>query len=89
MPRVVYPPEFDRDCAPLGGVSAVNRVLGPLEDSLLKNPGAFGLLEVDSGIYYGHLKAAQGLPELMISFWVDGDGDVVMGAVKARKRSPF
>jgi hypothetical protein len=83
MPRrIIYRPEFDADCASLGGIPAVQNVIAPLVQSLEDgDPNAFGLLDTNRGIRWARLKAIGNMPSLAVTFRVDQDDDVEMISV--------
>jgi hypothetical protein len=87
--RIIYHPDFDIDANRLGGIAAVQRVISPLIAALEQNPFIFGLLDVNSGIRWAALRAAEGMPRLLVTFIVDEDDDVIMQSVVSRDARPF
>lgn len=84
MPRrIIYRPEFDADCAALGGIPAVQKVIAPLIESLIDGPISWGLLDLGTGIRFGRLKGVGAMPALTVTFRIDDDDDVEMLSVSA------
>jgi hypothetical protein len=84
--RIIYYPDFDADATQLGSIAGVQRVIAPLVDALERSPSldGFSLLDVTTGLRYAHIRAAEGIPPLIIAFEVDEDDDVIMRSVDRR-----
>lgn len=84
MRRVIYTPAFDGDTIRLGGIARVQQVIDPLVDAVQRNPEAFSLLDVQTGIRYAVTRKIETMPALIITFTIDDDGDIIMLSVEAR-----
>jgi hypothetical protein len=83
--RIIYHPNFDADAIALGGIAAVQRVIAPLIAALEQDPHIFGLLDIASGLRWAALRAAEGMPRLLVTFIVDEDEDVILMSIGARR----
>lgn len=84
MHRVYYHPNFNADAVRLGGIALIQRIISPIIEILERNPYEFGLLSTDSGIRYAIIRASRDTPELLITFIIDADDDVMMASVRER-----
>jgi hypothetical protein len=84
MHRIYYHPNFDADAVHLGGIPLTQRLITPVIEILEHSPEAFGLLSVDSGVRYAIIRASRDVPELLLTFIIDADGDVMMMSIRER-----
>jgi hypothetical protein len=77
--QIIYRPEFDEQAIRLGGIAKIDAVLKPLVHALQHNPEKFPLHQSQWWSFRWHVLPAFGdIPALVVTFNIDGDGDVIM-----------
>jgi hypothetical protein len=77
--QIIYSIGFDRGVEALGGYRMVDRALDTIIDGLYRNPHGFGKFENDYiSFRYAITTATSDMPSLVVTFTIDGNGDVTL-----------
>jgi|HubBroStandDraft_6_1064221.scaffolds.fasta_scaffold63714_2 hypothetical protein len=77
---VVFDQTFDDAVERYGGYERLDIVLAPIVDGLYANPYGYPLVQDDwyALCRYARTKAFEGIPEFIVSFTIEDNGEVVI-----------